>query len=279
MKVKITTLTENSVAKPGLLAEWGLSILIETENLNILMDTGGDKLTAAFNARKLGKDLSTLDKIVISHAHVDHTGGLVDILERVGKPVEIIGHPDIWAAKYGKFPRDELHFAGMPHRPETFEGLNAKFTMSSEPVKITDSIMTTGEIKMLTEYEEVDDNLFTKVKGELRQDMLPDDLALIINTGQGLAVITGCAHRGIINTLRQAQSLTGEDYIHTVIGGTHLLRASEERLRATIEALKSFGLQRLGVSHCTGFLPAVRLAQEFGEIFFFNNAGSTLEIE
>lgn len=279
MKIKITTLTENSVARPGLLAEWGLSIMIETENVNILLDTGGEELTAAFNARKLGKDLTALDKIVISHAHGDHTGGLVDILERVGKPMEIIAHPDIWAAKYGKFPRDDMHFAGMPHRSEKFEGLDARFLLSSEPVKITDNIMTTGEIRMQTEYEEVDDNLFTKVKGELRQDTLPDDLALIINTGQGLAVITGCAHRGIINTLHHAQFLTGEDYIHTVIGGTHLLRASEERLRATIEDLKSFGLQRLGVSHCTGSLPAAHLAQEFGEIFFFNHAGSTLEIE
>ncbi|MBN2062211.1 MAG: MBL fold metallo-hydrolase [Deltaproteobacteria bacterium] len=279
MKVRLTTITENSVSRPGLLAEWGLSIFIETEKGNFLLDTGGEELTAAYNAQRLGKDLSSLDKIIISHGHMDHTGGLVDILKRVGKPVEIIAHPEIWADKYGKLPNEDMHYTGVPHRLEKLLSLGARFNLTTEPVRVTDDIMTTGEVKMQTEYEDVDSNLFIKVKGELMPDTLPDDLALIINTGSGLAVVTGCAHRGIINTLHHAQSITGVDYIHTVIGGTHLLRASEERMVATIEALKSFGLQRLGVSHCTGALPAARLAQEFGEIFFFNNAGTTLEIE
>ena len=132
---------------------------------------------------------------------------------------------------------------------------------------------------MQTGYEDIDANLYVKKNGDLEKDTMPDDLALIIDTGEGLAVITGCAHRGIINTLRHAQNLTGLDYIHTVIGGTHLIRTSRERLDLTIDELKTFGILRLGVSHCTGVLAAAHLAMEFGDIFFFNNAGTELVIE
>ena len=109
-------------------------------------------------------------------------------------------------------------------------------------------------------------------------DFLADDLALIINTEFGLVVILGCAHRGIINTLRHAQNLTGQKLVYTVIGGTHLFRASEERLAKTIAELKEMGIQRLGVSHCTGFHASARLAQEFKDAFFLNNTGTRLTL-
>ncbi|MBN2062486.1 MAG: MBL fold metallo-hydrolase [Deltaproteobacteria bacterium] len=279
MKVKITTLAENTAARPGLLAEWGLSILVETDEAVVLLDTGGSESTAAHNARRMGIDLSIVDKIVLSHAHGDHTGGLVEVLHSIGKPIDIIAHPGVWDRKFGKLPNLPSRYAGIPFNLDTLENLGAIFHLTSEPVKITENIMTTGEVEMKTPYEELDANLYIKKNGDLEKDTLPDDLALIINTGEGLAVITGCAHRGIINTLRHAQALTGVDYIHTVIGGTHLIRASKERLDSTIADLKTFGIQRLGVSHCTGGLPAARLALEFGEIFFFNNAGTEIIIE
>ena len=146
-------------------------------------------------------------------------------------------------------------------------------------MKISENITTTGEIEFQTEYEEIDDILYEKQDGDLLPDMVPDDQALIVNTGEGLAVITGCAHRGIINTLRHAQKLTGVDDIHTVIGGVHLFRASDERLELTIADLQTFGIHRLGVSHCTGNKQAARLAREFGDAFFFNNAGTSLELD
>ena len=279
MEVRITTLAENTASAGNVLGEWGLSILVETEEAVVLLDTGGPELSAAHNAQRLGKDLSAVDKIVISHGHYDHTGGLVEVMSRIGKPVEIIAHPGIWAAKYAKLPNRPERYAGMPVVAEMLESMGASFNLTAEPVKITDSIMTTGEIEMQTEYEEIDDILFEKRDGTLHPDMVPDDLALVINTGEGLAVVTGCAHRGIVNTLRQAQKITGVERIHTVIGGTHLFRASEERLELTIADLQDFGIERLGVSHCTGALQAARLAQEFGDLFFFNNAGTSLVLD
>jgi 7,8-dihydropterin-6-yl-methyl-4-(beta-D-ribofuranosyl)aminobenzene 5'-phosphate synthase len=102
---------------------------------------------------------------------------------------------------------------------------------------------------------------------------------MVVKTTEGSVLITGCAHRGIINTVRHVQKLTGGEYMHTIIGGTHLMVASPERVEKTATELKELGLQRLGVSHCTGFNASAALAREFGDIFFLNNAGSQLTFE
>jgi len=277
MNIRTTTLAENTAG--GGLGEWGLSILVETDEGVVLLDTGGLELSAAHNAQRLGKDLTMVDTIVLSHGHIDHTGGLVEILKQIRKSVDIIAHPAIWAPKYVKFPDSPARYAGMPFRVEMLESLGASFTLTTAPMKITETIMTTGEIDMQTDYEDIDDILFEKRNGDLQPDTVPDDLALVITTGEGLIVMTGCAHRGIVNTLRHAQNMTGVDRIHTVIGGTHLFRASDERLECTIRDLKAFDIQRLGVSHCTGNVQAARLAHEFGDRFFFNNAGTSLVLD
>jgi 7,8-dihydropterin-6-yl-methyl-4-(beta-D-ribofuranosyl)aminobenzene 5'-phosphate synthase len=127
---------------------------------------------------------------------------------------------------------------------------------------------------MLTDYEEIDTGLFDKETGEMLPDELKDDLALVIDADYGLVVILGCAHHGMINTLKHAQKLTGKELIYAAIGGTHLLNATRERLVRTAADLKDMGVQYLGVSHCTGFEASAYLAQEYGEHFFLNNSGS-----
>jgi len=278
MGLHITTLSENTTVRAAFLAEWGLSILVEVEGLRVLLDTGrGIALT--YNADALGINLSQIDKIVLSHGHVDHTGGLREVLSRMKKEVEVIAHPDIWAAKYMRHPVEKRHiYIGIPFQREELESLGASFTLTREPLWITENIVTTGEIPMVTEYEEIDPDLYVKEEGDFQPDPLWDDRALIIKTELGLVVILGCTHRGIINTLRYAQELTGVEHIHTVVGGTHLFRASEERLALTTAELKETGIQRLGVSHCTGMSAAIRLAQEFVDAFFFNNAGTRVTI-
>ena len=98
MEVKITTLSENT-ANHGFLAEWGLSILIEVDKMRILVDTGMS-FSATHNSQLLGIDLATIDRIVLSHGHRDHTGGLHKMLRVMRREVEIIAHPDVWSAKY-----------------------------------------------------------------------------------------------------------------------------------------------------------------------------------
>lgn len=278
MGLRITTLSENTTGLRSFLGELGLSILIETDEANILFDTG-QSISASHNADILGIDLRRVDKIVLSHGHFDHTGGLRHALRRIGKKgIEIIAHPDIWAVKYSRREGEEDKYIGIPFHRQTLESLGAHFNLTTQPVKITDNIMTTGEIPMVTDYEKIESYLQIKEGKRFKPDKLRDDQALIINTETGLVVILGCAHRGIINTLYHAQQITGVKTIYAVLGGCHLMDATEERIWLTIAALKELGVQRLGVCHCTGLPASAIMAQEFGDGFFFNNAGTRINL-
>lgn len=278
MKIRITTLSENTAGMGDFLAEWGLSILVETDEVNVLLDTG-TTISASYNADTLGIDLSKIDKIVLSHGHFDHTGGLREVLRRMRKKeIEIIAHPDALAAKYSRHKGKADKYIGIPFQRQELESLGAIFNLTTESVRITDNIMTTGEVPMITDYEEIEPSLFVKGDAGWQPDKLLDDKAIIVNTELGLVIVLGCAHRGIINTIYHAQQLTGIKAIHTVLGGSHLINASEGRLWATIAALKDFGVQRLGLCHCTGLPVVALMAQEFGDRFFFNNAGTIVEL-
>jgi 7,8-dihydropterin-6-yl-methyl-4-(beta-D-ribofuranosyl)aminobenzene 5'-phosphate synthase len=276
MEIKITTLSENT-ADLGYVGEWGLSMFIEADGLKVLFDTGAG-IAALHNARLMGINLAEVDRIVLSHGHYDHTGGLRDVLKIIGKEVEVIAHPDIWAAKYGRRGKNPEHYAGLPFRRELLEDLGARFNLTRKPVRLTSNFLTTGEIPMLSDYEEIDSGLFDNETGEMLPDELKDDLAMVIDTEYGLVVILGCAHHGVINTLRHARKLTGKELIYAAIGGTHLLNASGERLKKTAAELQEMGVQYLGVSHCTGFEASAYLAREFGKRFFLNNAGMQLAL-
>jgi len=263
------------------LAQWGLSILIETDEVNILFDTGRS-ISAMYNADTLGVDLNKIDKIVLSHSHLDHTGGLHEALRRISKSeIEIIAHPQIWAVRYNRREGEADKFMGIPFQRQELENLGAVFNLTTKPVRITDNIMTTGEIPMVTEFEQIESGDLSRLREEevgLKPDKLLDDQAIFINSGQGLVVITGCAHHGIINTLYHAQQLTGVATIHTIIGGAHLVDASEERIWLTIAALQDLNVQKLGLCHCTSLPVVALLAQEFGDKFFFNITGTSFEL-
>ena len=277
MSIRIVTLSENTAGIPGVLAEWGLSILVETKGMKILVDTGASS-TVPHNVRLLGVDLSSIQKVVLSHGHFDHTGGLKGILLQAGRKIEVIAHPDIFEKKSARFGQKES-YVGIPYEKKELESVGASFKLSKEPVWITDSIVTTGEIPMVTEYETIEPRFVIKTDSGSVPDTFTDDQALVIKTDMGLIVILGCAHRGMINTLRHAQQITGVSEINTVIGGTHLLQASEERALMTAATLQEMGVQRVGVSHCTGMKASILLAQQLGDAFFSNNTGSTITIE
>lgn len=279
MAVRITTLSENAVAIPDVLAEWGFSALIEVEGMSLLLDTGASN-TVIHNAGMLGIDLKKVDRIILSHGHYDHTGGLQNVLRAMRKKIEIVAHPDIWAEKYSRQNDGVYRYVGIPFQRQVLESLGASFTLAKEPVRFTDTVMTTGEVPEITEYEQIEPNRFwIKDEGEMKPDPLADDLALIINTKPGLIVVLGCGHRGLINTLRQAQKLTRRQEIRLALGGCHLIGSSEERIWMTISALKEMDVQSIGVSHCTGLPAAAIMARELGDRFFFNNAGTRRNLE
>ena len=274
--MRITTLSENTAGKrpKGLIAEYGLSILVETGDNKILFDTG-QKISTVNNAAVLGVDLSDVEKIVLSHGHFDHTGGLKSVLEKTGE-IEIIAHPNIFQKKYAKFGKKKTYI-GIPYTKEELVGFGARFNLTGKPTGIGD-ITVTGEVEQKNSFEKVDKNMYVDREGELINDELLDDQSIAIKTEEGLFVILGCAHRGMINNIEQAKKITGEKRVYGVIGGTHLIAADKVQLEETVKALKEYDIQKIGVSHCTGPKASSRLGAEFGEKFFYNNAGSVIEI-
>ena len=272
--MRITTLVENTVNKSDLLAEHGLSFLVETDDEAILFDTG-QGCALIHNAAKMGIDLSRISKIVLSHGHSDHTGGLGDALKASGG-AHIYGHPNILDEKYSR-GKCEQRSIGMPYTKKSLELMGAELHLSKRPVQITDSIQTTGEIRRQNDFEIIHDRLRVLRDGMLVKDDLLDDLSLIVAGQEGVAVIFGCGHSGVINTLARVQQLTDNAPISMLMGGIHLIDAAADRIDRTIQELKRFRIGKLALCHCTGMLAMIKLYQAFGDKLVFNHVGSQIE--
>lgn len=271
--MRITTLVENTVSKSELLAEHGLSLLLETDDETILFDTG-QSCVFVHNAEKMGIDLSKVDKIVLSHGHHDHTGGLTNALKACGG-AKVYGHPGIFNEKYSK-TRCEQRPIGMPYEKQSLALMGAKLCLSRESIQITRGIRTTGEVRRRMQFETIPETLCTMQNGMLERDDLFDDLSLIISGEKGVAVIFGCGHSGVINTLAQVREMTNKAPISLVVGGIHLMGANAERINKTIDQLKSFEIEKFALCHCTGMSAMMKLYEAFGDKVIANNIGNQL---
>jgi len=278
MSLRITVLCENTVPQGGkTVGEHGFSALIERDGDRILFDTGqGIGLCA--NARALGIDLSNVSTVVISHGHYDHTGGLKDFLVQTeGKGAEILCHPDVFEAKYGRVG-DNLRYIGIPFAAEAIRGWGGVLRVSTDPVEVRSGVWTTGEVLRRNPSEAKDRRLLVRRGDVFEEDSLLDDLSLVIDTPSGLVVILGCAHAGVINTLSHIQAMTGKSAFHWVVGGTHLGFYEPAVLETVTAHLRDLRIDHLGVSHCTGLRAGARLAQEVGGALQFCNVGSVIEV-
>jgi len=277
MKIKATVLCENCVFhKVGAIAEHGWAVYVETEHGDFLFDTGqGEGIIN--NAQYFGKDLKAIKAIIISHHHVDHTGGLLAVLNHTAK-IKVYTHPEIFKPSYNIRDKTE-RYIGIPYCCEILESRGAEFIFNTNFTEIKPGIIITGEIPRRTSFEKGEGKQVLKTSNGYVKDNINDDQALILNTtNNGLFIILGCSHSGIINTINYAIEITGQKHIHTIIGGTHLGPATEETREKSIQALKQFDIERIGVSHCTGLEVSSRLLQEFGERFFFCNVGTVVGV-
>jgi 7,8-dihydropterin-6-yl-methyl-4-(beta-D-ribofuranosyl)aminobenzene 5'-phosphate synthase len=140
-------------------------------------------------------------------------------------------------------------------------------------------VRVSGEIPRTTAFETGDPNLKVRKGQDFEVDLLPDDQALLVEQAGGIVVVLGCAHAGVINTLRHAMQVTGRDRVKAVIGGSHLMFLGPEQLESTIEELKAIDPELMAFSHCTGQIAARRLYQEFEGRFVFNQTGSVINLE
>ncbi len=272
--IKITTLTEDYIPQgQELIGEHGLSFFIEADGKGFLFDTG-QTFTAVHNARKLGVNLAKTDKIILSHGHYDHTGGLKSVLNEIDDEIEIIAHPHIFENKVVLDGNGNKRLAGIPYAKNELEHWGVKFTLSSQPVKITENIILSGEIPMVTNFEIIDHKLCVENEKGIEQDQLLDDQAIFIKTARGLLVVLGCAHRGMINTIKYGMNLTGEKRLFGVMGGSHLVAADEIQTKKTAEALLEYQPQYIGLCHCTGMKAAQFIKNSFPNVCSYNYCGS-----
>lgn len=261
MNVSVTILVENTTPIPGFRGEYGFAALITVDDKSFLFDTGSEDALLK-NAAAGNVDLAQINDLVISHGHFDHTGAVIPFLQTApGK--KVYAHAGIFIPRYtvwGDFRRA----IGVPFDFSEIERNRAQFIITNDFKEIFPNVYVTGEIPRLTAYEDVGGSFYVEVGERLVEDLIYDDMSVVINHPEGLIIVSGCAHAGIINTIDYACRQTGQNKVRAFIGGTHLAGASEERMQETIKALRDYDVGELIVCHCTGFEATVKLRNALG---------------
>ncbi len=265
MQVKIQILVENTVPLSDLAGEHGFAALIEVDDTKILLDVG-NKGTIMENSQLLGIDLKEIDAIVLSHGHYDHTGALPALLTEIGSK-KIYAHSNLFEHRVVFAGGQIIVEPGTPFSQEQLEEAGGTLIFTDDFTEIYPGVYISGEIPRANDFEDVGGNGTFKVErnGELVDDLLPDDIALIIDHPDGLIIVSGCAHSGMINIMDYAMFKTGRSKVLAFIGGTHLLDASDNRINKTIFYLKEENrVDKLVVCHCTGFSASAKLFNALG---------------
>ena len=276
--IKITLVVDNE-APPELVAEHGFAAWIDTGNECFLFDTGQGAALIP-NAAALGIDLSRARALVLSHGHYDHTGAVRAFLDINPDAPVIYGH-DATIGRFSCRP-DEQPPRQIGMAEEVRQALcqlpAERRIVLDVPRYLRPGIGITGPVPRNSTFEDTGGPFYLD-PDKAQADPITDDLSLWFETSDGLVVLTGCCHSGLVNTVRQAQRISGVTRIRGIIGGLHLLNAGPERLDATVAFLHECAPDFLLPCHCTGAQVIERLHAEFGEaVVRSGGAGKTIGI-
>lgn len=262
-------------------AEHGLSLLVEVENDDkchtILLDAGLSYFAFMHNIEALNISLESIESIVLSHGHMDHIGGLLGLLEKIGRPIDLVSHPGAYCQRRlnlpGKGPQKILPALDKVALQEA--GANI-VTTKAPTLWCSDLLLTLGEIKRGTGFEKGFPWAEISQDDEWKTDPFLDDQAVVAHVkDKGLVVISGCAHSGIINTIQYAQEVTGINKIFAVIGGFHMTGPLYEPIiDQTVDSMKKLAPAHIIPMHCTGWKSTHAFASAMPEQFMMSSVGT-----
>ena len=277
--MKITVICENYVL-PSVRAmgEHGLSLLIESDETT-LFDTGNG-LGLMYNLDLFGKNPDSIDRIILSHGHYDHTGGLMSILKSRRRKMPVWIHPDAFLEKiviYKSDGEEIIQTAGFPYKKRQYEKHGAIFKSAKRKTEICKEIQSFSDVKRPEGWISWDTRLKQKREEHIIDDPFNDDLSLLLETASGPVVLLGCAHAGIVEILDFISEETGHKTFHAVIGGTHLANAPEEYIKKAVLSLKKYKVNVIATAHCTGFKVNCYMADIFKDKYYNASVGSSFE--
>ncbi len=258
----LTVLIENTKPEGSrLIAEHGLSFLVETEQTKFIFDCG--HTGAAFdNAKALGVDLSDIKFVVLSHSHYDHAGGFPKLLNFA--PIETLyTGENFWEEK---FSGEVYRGCGFDENFLTRHGI--KQAICRDAIKLDERAWLVGNFKRRYNFETIPKKF---LRGDKKiPDDFSDEIILVLCEGDGLAIVTACAHPGILNIVANVHERFSLPIV-SVIGGLHLTGATQDRINKTLDELKVLGVKKILPCHCSG----EDLANNFDDRIF---TGSTIKI-
>jgi 7,8-dihydropterin-6-yl-methyl-4-(beta-D-ribofuranosyl)aminobenzene 5'-phosphate synthase len=266
----------------GLVAEQGFSALVTVRRgertSTVLFDAGLSPTALVENAARLDVDWPTVQAVVLSHGHFDHSGGLAGI----SRTLPMVVHPGLWTRRRLAVPGGEP--AELPTLSRTaLESEGFSVVERRHPSLLLDGcVLVTGEVDRVTEYERgMPPAHEALVDGTWQHDPLVlDDQALVVHLrGKGLVVLTGCGHAGAVNIARHAMRLTRADRLHALIGGLHLGGPwFEPVIEPTVKALVDLGPSVVLPGHCTGWQAQHALAAALPDAWVAPSVGTTLTL-
>ena len=260
--LKITILS-TMLADRGM-GEWGFSVLVEADGHRILFDTGMHPETVLDNARDLGIDLSDVTDVVLSHHHGDHTGGLVALRRELSKQSpsamsRVHVAPGIFLSR--RHPGSDEEANPTIAVKSAMEAGGAVFVVHGKPEEIFPGVWLTGPVPRPNPERYYGPPTSIVTSRGLVTDSIPEDMALLINTGKGFVIVAGCGHAGTINTVEYARRILGAEPAYAIVGGLHLFAAPDSALAWTATRLRSARLGYLLGAHCTGIEAVFRIRE------------------